>query len=119
MIWRGVRDEPGEEEEARLLTEGEQLPCSEWVNAPPPASPAMLKKKKLGDGKARRPGDIRQRCCYNIPRSYASTIVEEILHLKVASTGKAPIEEKGRGRSMTQEMQRWKINPAISATERD
>ena len=50
MRWRGVGDEMGEEREARPLTKGEQLPCSEWVNAPPPASPAHAQKEKTEGG---------------------------------------------------------------------
>ena len=46
MRRRGVGDEPGEEREARPLTKGEQVPCSEWVNAPPPASSAHAQKEK-------------------------------------------------------------------------
>ncbi len=51
MRWRGVGDYQGEEREARPLLKGEQLPCSGWVNAPPPVPRTMLKRKELKVGK--------------------------------------------------------------------
>ncbi len=50
MRWRGVGNQLGEKREARPLTKGEQLPCSEWVNAPPPAQPAHAQKEKNWGG---------------------------------------------------------------------
>ena len=46
MKWRGFGDKLGEGREARPLTKGEQLPCSGWVNAPPPASPGPCPRGK-------------------------------------------------------------------------
>ena len=51
MKWRGVGEKLGEGREARPLTKGEQLPCSGWVNPPPPLPPAHAQKEKNWGGR--------------------------------------------------------------------
>jgi len=46
----GPENNGGEKRGARPFRKREQLPCSEWVNAPSPASPAHAQKEKTGGG---------------------------------------------------------------------